>query len=77
MNGFVNSKHFRTNSEGLKTSSFVRFVSKVFRRVGDHHTIVQHLLPRPVSARYLLFYPRTWIDRPCLRVEIYGKKSEC
>ena len=44
---------------------------------GDHQTINQHFLPKPVSARYLRFHPVTWIDRPCLRVEIYRIRSEC
>ena len=44
---------------------------------GDHQTINQHFLPKPVSARYLRFYPATWIDRPCLRVEIYRIRGKC
>ena len=44
---------------------------------GDHQTVNQHFLPKPVSTRYIRFYPLTWIDRPCLRVEIYRIRGEC
>ncbi|KAL9982451.1 hypothetical protein ACROYT_G004494 [Oculina patagonica] len=43
-----------------------------FHRKGDSHTVDQHKLPVPVSARYFRFHPIKQHNWNCLRVELYN-----
>jgi len=37
---------------------------------GDSEAI--HWLASPLTVRFLRFNPKTWLNSPCLRVEVYG-----
>ena len=45
---------------------------KVFTGNEDGDTPVLHFFEVPLVARYLRFQPQTWINKICMRVEIYG-----
>jgi len=46
-----------------------------FHREGFSHTVDEHKLPEPVSARYIRFHPTRQHAWNCLRVEVYSTKS--
>lgn len=49
---------------------------KEFRRQGNYITIDEHHLPASAQARYIRFHPTDRHNYNCLRVEVYGTKSE-
>nr|XP_058953160.1 lactadherin-like [Pocillopora verrucosa] len=48
--------------------------AKVFPGNSDRHSVVKHFLTTDIMARYVRFYPVTYHNFPCLRVEIYVRK---
>lgn len=52
--------------------SGIHFVTQVFTGNEDRDTAVLHFFEVPLVARYLRFQPQTWINKICMRVEIYG-----
>lgn len=36
--------------------------------------VVKHKLLRPITARYVRFLAKTYVNRICLRVELYGRR---
>lgn len=47
---------------------------KVFPGNSDRNTVVKNPLITDVSARYIRFYPVTFLYFPCLRVEVFVRK---
>ncbi|XP_073250494.1 lactadherin-like [Porites lutea] len=43
-----------------------------FHRNGGKNTVDEHLLPSPLSTRYIRFYPTDQVSWNCLRVELYS-----
>ena len=50
------------------------FLFQVFPGNSDRHSVVKHFLITDVMARYVRFYPVTYHNFPCLRVEIFVRK---
>lgn len=48
---------------------------KVFPGNSDKSSVVKHVLPMPIKARYIRFIPTAHAGWPCLRVEVYGHKQ--
>ena len=51
------------------------FIFQLFLGNTVVHTAVKHTLWRSISARYIRFNPRTYVDTVCMRVEVYGRQS--
>ena len=51
------------------------FHVQVFAGNTDQNSIVKHSLSADVQARFVRFYPVTFYDWPCLRVEIFVLKQ--
>ncbi|CAH3135335.1 unnamed protein product, partial [Pocillopora meandrina] len=49
-------------------------IEKVFTGNSNQTSIVNHTLRNDFKARYVRFYPVTYVRRPCLRVEIFVLK---
>ena len=50
------------------------FLFQVFPGNSDRHSVVKHFLTTDVMARYVRFYPVTYHNFPCFRVEIFVRK---
>ena len=50
------------------------FLFQVFPGNSDRHSVVKHFLITDVMARYVRFYPVTYHNFPCFRVEIFVRK---
>ncbi|CAH3127383.1 unnamed protein product [Pocillopora meandrina] len=50
--------------------------TKVFLANVDFSSIVKNSFPSGLRGRYIRIRPKTWSDRPCLRLELYGCKSD-
>eukprot|EP00163_Fabomonas_tropica_P016080 TRINITY_DN28_c0_g1_i1.p1 TRINITY_DN28_c0_g1~~TRINITY_DN28_c0_g1_i1.p1 ORF type:complete len:1678 (+),score=531.68 TRINITY_DN28_c0_g1_i1:334-5367(+) len=48
----------------------------LFKGNTDQSGIVTHILPRPLTTRYVRLYPRRWHSWCTLRFELYGKKLQ-
>ena len=53
---------------------YALFLFQVFPGNSDQNTVVKHFLNTDVMARYVRFYPVTYHNFPCLRVEIFVRK---
>ena len=38
----------------------------------DRHTVVSHVLPKPIIARYIRIHPKAWHGHVSMRVGLYG-----
>ena len=48
------------------------FYLQIFAGPTDKHTVVEKPLPYPVRALCVRIYPLTWLELPCLRLEVLG-----
>ncbi|CAH3162749.1 unnamed protein product, partial [Pocillopora meandrina] len=48
-------------------------IDKIFQANSDLNTVVQHTLNNPVHARFVRFYPVTFNNFPCMRVEVFAQ----
>lgn len=39
------------------------------------HIAVKHILWKTITARFVRFAPKSYIDTVCMRVEVYGRKA--
>jgi len=49
---------------------------KVFQGNTDRNTVVSHVLPQHIRARYVRFLPKGWHAYVAMRVELYGCSLE-
>ncbi|RMX60017.1 hypothetical protein pdam_00019304, partial [Pocillopora damicornis] len=49
-----------------------QLIEKIFQANSDLNTIVQHTLNSPVQARYIRFFPVTFSQYPCMRIEVFA-----
>lgn len=54
----------------LRRSNLITF--QVFQGNTDKDTVVSHVFPQHISARYIRIWPETWINRVAMRIELYG-----
>ena len=50
---------------------FFFFSLQIFEANSDLNTIIKHTLNNPVQARYIRFYPVTFSQYPCMRIEVF------
>lgn len=50
-----------------------QLIQKIFQANSDLNTIVQHTLNSPVQARYIRFFPVTFSQYPCMRIEVFAQ----
>ncbi|KAL9978371.1 hypothetical protein ACROYT_G015872, partial [Oculina patagonica] len=48
----------------------------VFQGNTDMHTVVSHVFPQHIRARFIRIWPKTWKDRVSMRAELYGCSLE-
>ena len=46
---------------------------QVFQGNNDQETVVSHVLPQHIRARFVRFWPKTWVNKyRAMRAELYG-----
>ena len=45
---------------------------QVFQGNTDKDTVVSHVFPQHIRARYIRIWPKTWTNHVAMRVELYG-----
>ncbi|KAL9978372.1 hypothetical protein ACROYT_G015875 [Oculina patagonica] len=69
-----------TVSSSLNGSDWVMYtednVEKVFQGNTDKDTVVAHVFPQHIRARFIRIWPKTWKERVSMRAELYGCSLE-
>ncbi|XP_035673281.1 uncharacterized protein LOC118413827 isoform X5 [Branchiostoma floridae] len=71
----VTSYKLRFSRDGITWSTYLDKLGreKIFAGNSDQDTEVRHLLDPPVTARYVRFWPQTWVHHVSMRVEVLGQ----
>ena len=57
---------------GHATKYLIRVYLQTFQANTDVATVVENLLPTPITALCLRVHPLEWIGWPALKIEVYG-----
>ncbi|XP_066023879.1 uncharacterized protein [Pocillopora verrucosa] len=69
---FVKSYRLSFSNDGTSWTAYKeQNVEKTFGANSDLNTIVKHTVNNPVQARYIRFYPVTFNQYPCMRIEVF------
>nr|XP_058944675.1 lactadherin-like [Pocillopora verrucosa] len=69
---FIKSYRLSFSTDGTSWTAYKeQNVEKIFEANSDLNTIIKHTLNNPVQARYIRFYPVTFSQYPCMRIEVF------
>ena len=71
--------YLKKNEQAMLLSCLIvkssHFMLQVFGGNSDRHSIVSHVLAKPLITRYIRIHPKAWQGHISMRVEFYGCTS--